>query len=310
MIRHNLFYKLLALGVAIILWAYVNSERNPQSQKSLSVPIEVRGLAKGYVADLSTHEAHVTISGLKTVVDSVRKEDVSAWVTVESDVDGRSRAQKIPTRASVSGVARNSLSVELKPKMVVAVVESLSSKRLPVEVKYVSPPPLGYSYGDPQLTPASAKVSGKSTQVGRVKRLIVTLPKQTSVAPIDDYFELVPLDSGGNAVAGVKLTPDRVQLKLRIVEVPATKAVLVSPNVTGEPKYPARVTKVSVTPSSVTLEGKTSALVGLSTVMTDRVSIEGAETTVTRNVTLREPPGVSVVGRNAVRVTVYIAAPQ
>lgn len=101
MIRRNLFYKLLALGVAIVLWAYVNSERNPQSQKTLTVPIEVRGLAKGYIADLSASEAHVTIFGLKTVVDSVRKEDVSASVKVKSDVDGRSPAEKLPIKASV-----------------------------------------------------------------------------------------------------------------------------------------------------------------------------------------------------------------
>ena len=54
MIRRNLFYKLLAVGVAIVLWVYVNAERNPQSQKTLTVPMQVRNLAKGYVADLTT----------------------------------------------------------------------------------------------------------------------------------------------------------------------------------------------------------------------------------------------------------------
>ncbi len=140
--------------------------------------------------------------------------------------------------------------------------------------------------------------------------MIVSLADDAPNGPIDDYFDLKALDSRGNPVSGVELEPNRVRLKLQLVEVPATKAVIVSSNVTGEPKYPARVTRIAVTPSSVILQGKPSALMGVSTIMTDRISIEGEDSTISRDVALRPPPGVEVVGRETVRVTVYVSTPE
>ena len=104
MIRRNLFYKLLALGVAIVLWIYVNAELNPQSQKTVTVPLQVRNLAKGYVADPTVREAAVTISGLKRVVDSVGKEEVKTWIDADVTIDGRAVTKTLPVEWTIAGV--------------------------------------------------------------------------------------------------------------------------------------------------------------------------------------------------------------
>lgn len=310
MIRNNLFYKLFALGCALALWAYVNSERNPQSQKTISVPLETRSLAKGYTAEfLSPHEASVTIAGLKTVVDTVRKEDVSAWVnlgSVEPGQDVVTETGRIHVR--VLGVAPNDLKTTVSPGTAKVRLEALSLKRLPVEVKFLTAPPLGYSYSDPTLSPASVGVSGKISAVSRVKRIILSLNRDEGHTEIDDYFKVVAVDAKGSVVEGITLDPERVRLKLRFIEVPATKAVIVSPQISGEPKFPWQVSRVSVTPASVTLEGKPSALMGMSTVTTDRISIDGADGTVTKDVAVRVPAGVKVVDHKKVHVTVYLTA--
>ena len=79
MIRHNWSYKLLALIVSLTLWYYVNSERDPQSVKTFTVPIEVHNVANGMVAESRTPEAKVSVTGLKSVVDSIVRDDVVAW---------------------------------------------------------------------------------------------------------------------------------------------------------------------------------------------------------------------------------------
>lgn len=308
MIRGNLFYKLLALAVAIIIWIYVNSERNPQSKRTLTVPIEVRNLTRGYAADRKTTEVNVTISGLKTVVDPIRKEDVKAWVDLASAGTGGPKRVNVST--SVAGVGEDDVDISVNPKKIEVQVEALGAKRLPVELKLVAAPPLGYSFGPPVIAPSTVRVSGKSTQVERVKRIVLTLPESASSGPVDDYFPVVALDSKGSTVRDVKLDYERVHLKMDLVEVPATKAVLVSPNIIGEPKYPAHVTRVSVSPSSVTLMGKPSALIGVSTITTDRVSVDDATATVIKDVGLRLPPGVEVADGDTVRVTVYISTSQ
>ena len=306
MIRSNLFYKLLALAVAMVLWVYVNAERNPQARRTLTVPIEITNLTRGYAAEPKTTEVNVTVSGLKTVVDPIRKEDVKAWVDLASVRPGAPKRVKVIAR--VAGVGENDIEIAVNPKAVEVQVEALGAKRLAVELKLVAAPPLGYSFGSPLISPSTVRVSGKSTQVERVKRIVLTLPESASSGLVDDYFPVAALDSSGTVVDGVKLDTDRVQLKMELVEVPATKAVLVSPNISGEPKYPAKVTRVSVSPSSVTLQGKPSALIGVSTVTTDRIPVDDATATIVRDVALRLPPGVDAAGRDTVRVTIYISA--
>lgn len=310
MIRRNLVYKLLAIVVALVLWTYVNAERSPQAARTFTVPVTARGLPKGFVAELGSDDASITVQGLKSVVDSIRKEDIRAWVDLNVNVKKEVAEKTLALSTRVLGVPENELNVIANPRTVNVTIEALSGKRLPVEVKFASAPPVGYAYSDPVITPNSVRVSGKSVSVARVNRVIVSLADQAPTGPVDDYFDVTALDSGGNIVKDVKLDPGKVRLKLELQEVPATKAVMVSSNISGEPKYPARVTRVSVTPSSVILQGKPSALVGVSTIMTDRISIEGADSTVTRDTTLRPPPGVEVVGKQTVRVTVYIGAPE
>jgi YbbR domain-containing protein len=309
MIKHNLVYKLLALGVAIGLWMYVNAEQNPRARRSYTVPITITNIAKGYVAEAGEEEATITVSGLKSITDSIQR--VSAVVDLDQSTPKSKIEKNIAVHANVFGVVSadlDDLSIVVNPQKVRVHIEALSGKRLPVEVKFPAAPPLGYSYSNPQLVPGSVSVSGKSTEVSQVKRIVLTLPNKMSDRAIDDYFELSALDSSGNSVGGVKLSPEKVRLKLELVEVPATKMVIVSPNITGEPKFPSKINKVSVSPSSVTLEGRPTALVGISTITTDRISIENESETVTKEVDLRVPPSVKVSGRSSVKVTIYIGA--
>ncbi|MEN6357952.1 MAG: CdaR family protein [Armatimonadota bacterium] len=310
MIRHNLFYKLLALGVAVGLFLYVNAEQNPRARKTYTVPLTAGNVAKGYVAEISQDEASVTISGLKSVMDSIQR--VTAVVDLSSATPSFGRDEKtFKIKANVFGVAPadlDNLDIKVSPQSVRVRIEALSGKKLPVEVKFPAAPPLGYSYSNPVLIPGSVSVSGKSTEVSLVKRVVLTLPNRFSDQSIDDYFALTPLDSSGSKVEDVTLSPEKVRLKIELVEVPATKTVIVSPNIQGDPKYPAKVNRVTAVPASVTIMGKPSALAAISTITTDRVSIEGASDTVTSNVDLRVPPGAKVSGHGSARITVYIGA--
>lgn len=310
MIRENLVYKLLALGVALVLWTYVNAERSPQARRTFSAHVEVRNLPKGYMAEVAAEEVSVTISGLKSIVDAVRKDDVRAWVDVPEQSGRTTTETRLPVRIRVSGISEEDVDISVNPAAVRVRLEAVSEKRMPVEVKYASAPPVGYAYSQAIINPSSVVVSGRSADVARVKRVVLTLGEQAPDRSVDDYFPVAALDERGDVVVDVDLEPDRVRLRLQLVEVPAAKAVIVSPNITGEPKYPARVTRVSVVPASVTLRGKADALMGVSTITTEKVSIEGADSTVTREVPLRPPPGMEVVGQSTVRVTVHIASPE
>jgi YbbR domain-containing protein len=312
MIRQNLFWKLFALAVAIGLWSYVNAERNPQSRKTFTVPIEARNLAKGYIAEfVDTREVLVTLYGAQKIVDAIRKEDVSAWVNVPNEgAENGSAEETQRVHARVSGVDQNELDVTVAPSKARLKTEAIRWKRLPVEVKFLSPPPLGYSYSEPEMEPSSVAISGRTSAVSRVSKAVIGVSGEQDSRVIDDDLKVLPVDAKGSVVSSVNVDVETVHLRLRFVEAPATKLVIVSPTLLGQPKFPAVITRVTVMPSTVTLEGRPAVLMGLSTVSTEPVQIDDAEATVSRDVALRVPDFARLLGRRNVRVTVYVTSPK
>ncbi len=307
MIRNNWKYKALAMAVSLILLIYVNSERNPHTQKTYSIPVRTVGTARGYIAELDTPKVSIVIRGLKSVVDNVAREDVEAQVDLDKLQPNKKIVQaSLPIEVKLPGTVVNDVTADVSPRSIRVRMEALEERRMPVEVNYTSEPPLGYSYSDPLLTPTTVTVAGRASELTRVAKTIVVVSGDPSGSSTDDYYDVTPIDAGGNTITDVNVRPNRVRAKLDMIEVPQTKAVMVSPSFSGQPKFPFKVARYTVTPSSVTLEGKPSALGGLSTISTEKIVLEGADQTVTREVALRVPPGVKAVRTKTVKVTVYI----
>lgn len=311
MIRKNLFWKLFALAVSLVLWAHVNAERNPQARKAFIVSIEARNVPKGYIAEFGdTREATVTLHGPQSTVESIRREDVSAWVDVESRIDEASSEHAQNVHARVAGVAPSELDVAVSPKKAKVRIEAIRWKRLPVEVKFLSPPPLGYSYSEPDIVPSTVAISGKTSEVSKVRKVVIQLSGEHGSHTIDEDFTAVAVDAKGNVISNVNLDENTIHLKLRFVEAPATKAVIISPRIEGQPKFPAAVSRVVVNPPTVTLEGKPAVLMGLSTVSTEPINVSDITATLTRDAAVRMPANVRLVGHRSVRVTVYVTTPE
>ena len=307
MIFHNWKYKMLAMVVSLILCLYVNSERNPHTQRTYTLQVRTVGVPRGYVAELDTLKVTVSVDGLKAIVDTLAREDVEARVELGKVQPSKKLVQvSVPVLVRLPRAVENDLTVLSAPNVVRVRLEALEERRMPVEVSFASEPPLGYSYGSPTLTPDAVTISGRASQLASISKTMLSLSGDPSGSSSEEYYDVLPIDATGNVVSGVSVRPTRVRAKLDMVEIPSTKAVLVSPEFSGEPQFPFRVARYTVTPSSVNLEGKPSALNGLSCVSTDKVALEGAEATVTREVALRVPPGVKTGKTKTVKVTVYI----
>jgi YbbR domain-containing protein len=309
MIRHNWRYKTLAVIVALVLWYYVNSERNPQLRQTFAVPVRVASVAAGHVAEPLTPKVSVIISGPKSTVETVSRDDIEASVDLASVRLGRKIVRAtVPVVVHLPRAVEGDLSVAVRPEVAKVQIEAVETKRMPVEVFFTSQPPLGYSYSSPLLTPGSVDITGRVSQLAKVARAVLTLSEDAVGPGTEDYYEVTAIDANGNAVPEIKVRPAKVKAKLEMTEAPATRAAMVSPVFVGHPQFPLRVTRYTVAPSSVILEGKPSALSRTSVVSTESISLEGVDATVTRDVALQIPPGVKVAGARTVRVTVYVGA--
>lgn len=307
MIRHNWPWKLVAVILALFLWSYVNTQRNPKAVRTISVPIQTMNLAKGYVADITRQEASVQVEGLKALVDTIRQNDIYAWVDLDKVMPSGGPSQKsYRINVRISGIPSEDIDFVVNPKTVDVRVEMIGGKRLPVEVKYLSAPPLGYTFSDPIISPASVSVSGKSENIAKVKKVVLTLSQNTPSSSIDQEFPLVPMDTNGNHVRGVTISPPSVRLELGLIEVPASKKVVISPKLDGTPKFPKTIKKVTINPSSVVLEGRPNVLADISRIETVPIDVDGLDQSITSQVSLAVPNGTTIKGTKVVMVNIEI----
>ena len=141
-----------------------------------------------------------------------------------------------------------------------------------------------------------------------MRQLTVKAEAQVSVGAVDDDLPVVALDADGEQVTDVAVTPATAHVHIALARVPASKVLLVSPNLTGTPPYPYKVTDIQVSPASVTVTGRPDALAHAATVPTVPIDLSGAMGDVTRQVACALPSGVATVGQSMVTVTVRIAA--
>ena len=304
MIRQNLGYKLFALLAAFGLWAYVNSERSPLTTVSLSVPLEAHNVVKGTVVKDLPDRVSVIVTGPKQVVETLTRDQISAYVSVANTEPGEHR--ELPVHVALAPEIRMEVSVRPSPARVKVTTEETISRAFPIEVNFVSPQPIGYAWGEPEVLPSLALVTGRRSAVASIKRLVVNVDVGGASSTLDSFFPVVASDGSRRRVAGVTIDPRTVRVRMQFQETPSERSVLVSPTIVGLPNPPARVHDVEVIPPSVTLLGDANRLVAIGTVTTDPINISGATGNVSRTVRIRVPAGVSLAGSQRVQVNIRI----
>lgn len=302
-------YKLIAILTAVILTTYVHSERNPWTSLTVDAPVQSIRLQEGFVNKINPDRISISLTGPKNEVDAVASAIQSGEIRPIVDLNGLTKGiHSLPVQLSIPDVVAKKVTTETRRVRVT--IEDMSSRTMPVEVKIKNSPPIGFSVGGQTVNPGTATVSGASSFVKSVARLVVVVDPSPLRPSIDEYVSIKALNSKNEEVQNVLVRPNIAHVVLGLVEAPVSKPVYVSSNVVGQPEFPYKVAKITVTPGSVNIKGKPERLAGTTTISTDEVDVTGAMADVVRYVSLNVPPGVEIEGSNRVKVTVRIVPVQ
>lgn len=181
------------------------------------------------------------------------------------------------------------------------------SKELPVNVQYISTPPIGSRFGAPWFSPGKVRVSGTARDVNAVSRLVIAVdPGENVKNSIDGSFPVIPQGKDGKQVQDVDLSPEKVRLRVVLRKAPARRAVLVSLDIVGQPAPSYKVASVEVIPNTVMILGRPDDLVGISTLRTEPLDINNRTRTFSQDVKVIAPEKTAFADVSAVRVTVKI----
>lgn len=304
-LRENHLYMLLALAFAIALHVYVTAQSHGAVKvQTLTVPLTVQRLPSDLVLeDKDVPSIILTVSGTG---DDIAHLGLRAWVDLS-----HARAGKygpIPVHVSpLSGPLGGD--VTPVPAAVSLFLQPKVSRLLPITVSAPQTPPVGYAFGDPDVTPRRASVIGTRANVEAVVRLVVKANAGSRVGAVHDDFTIVGLDAEGSQITDVGLVPASAHVLVPLVRVPASKTLVISPMIVGTLSARAQFQSIAVSPATVVASGRPERLAQIGTINTQPIDISGAASTLVRRVSCHAPLGIRLFPAGPVTVTIRFTAP-
>ncbi|MGQ9882240.1 MAG: CdaR family protein [Armatimonadota bacterium] len=302
-LRENIPEKLMALSSAILIWLYVNAERNPTITQRFTVDVEVRNLQNGYESPVvNPAQVTVVLTGVRSHVEQIAPRGIRATVDATGAGEGK---QRLPVQLNLTKDLLQDVQVEIIPPTVQVTFTRRISKEFKLECLFVNTPPEGYIYLSPIVFPETAVVSGPRERVNQVQRLIVNAVPNEVGGEIDDDVPIVAVDRANNPVSGVTLRPSHARVVLKLTPVRLTKTVLVTPVWKGKPDPSIAFEEIAIEPRTVVISGKPEVLARVHNVETEPIDIDNLTSDISRSVALRPVQGVQL-STLSVRVSVRV----
>ena len=297
----------LALLIAFAIWVAAINEQNPPREDVFpgDVPIEVLNLPSNLVLFQPIDRgARVRIRASSSTWDRLQPNSAHAYVDLANAPAGR-RDYDVQVKFDDADVAI--LSVD--PPRVSLRIEELREKTFGVNVSVADSPPIGFNVGTPQTAPTSVQVSGAQSLVDQVVEVVAIAQLRGSKATVEGQSNLIARDAQGNTVAGVRITPATVAVRVPVEQRLGFKDVSVKVVTKGNVASGYWLSNIAVEPSTITVVGSPARLDEIGGfIPTESIDITDVRSSFLRVVTLRLPDGISPVSTQNVQVTIEVSA--
>ncbi len=299
-LRSSLLAKILAFIAAVGLWVYVMSEENPLVEVSYTVPVQLEGVADGYVVEGVPDNVKVMISGPRNKILHTDPSSLMATINIEEMGIGR---HKVPVRFTPA----NGLSVvSITPTMVDLSVDEHAVRYIPVEFKPAEKIEKDWMIKEAKATPEKITISGASAIVNRVHSAVVQGKVQKSEGQQEVKGSVALYDAKGNIVQGVSVIPQTATIHVEMAKVEVKRSVSVEAKIEGKPAKGYEIRSVSVEPGTIEVSGVPSIIDELRTIKTEALSINGATASIEKKIPLQLEDGITS-SETTVLVTVIIS---
>ncbi len=324
MLLHNLPFKLLAVFLAICLWAgLITQDPTLTRERTFSdVPVTITGAdalqRNGLVVLTNFQQSPLTIR-LQADVPQREYNTVSAAhynprLDLSKITETGAQTLRISTSSSTTYGAVTSLSPE---SVEVMVDEYVPSYRVPVSVERKGQFPKGFYGTSPSLDPPSVSINGPKSIVSRIARVLVDfdvskLPSQAGLTRTALPMRFT--DAEGNEVKSdfIDVTSAGVLLRSIVVEqtlyTAKTLPVSALSLTTGAPAAGYEVKSVSATPNILVAAGDETGLAALDSLFLDQpVDVSGRTESFSVDVRLHKPAELIYLSSDTVKLYVEIA---
>jgi YbbR domain-containing protein len=302
----NWALKLGAIGLAVILYVAMVSLQSTQQWPG-QVPIEpVHQPADSY---LLKPDPWPKVSSIRFIAPAdVPVSQASFRATVDlTDVRVGAGENWLVRVSLVAEDARIQI-VDYQPQQIRVTLDPIENKTVPVDLEVALPEDL--TMGAQTLSQSEVTATGPSSAVTRVSLARADVRVDNSGLDVNEDAALVPIDSSGNVVENVQLSPPSIHVRIQVGSQIRTATVPVTPTIVDSPAAGYYITSIDVTPSVISVQGQANALSLLEgAAVTMPISVKGASGDISTTVALNLPEGVASLGDSTVKVVIHLSSP-
>ena len=298
---------ILALLMAVVLWAYVLGEVDPVRTVTLrNIPIKLvdqAALSESnlVITEMDSDSINVTYTAKRSIANKIQSESFNVTADM-SEVKLGENVIKLEL-VKPSSVTLESMSLEYLSLK----TEKLVSIEKDVEVRYLNPTKEDTEPKILKLSEESAKINGASSLVEEVDRVVADLDVSRVEDEINSFtVELKAVDESGNTVPGITIEPGTVSITSVMQN---TKTVPLEIPIKGEAT--GGVSRRVSAPQELTIKGYEEDLKGVDKVTAEAIDLTGVYENTEISVKPILPNGVELASNSlgpVLQVSVYNGA--
>ncbi|MHC1785396.1 MAG: YbbR-like domain-containing protein [Anaerolineaceae bacterium] len=300
----------LSCILSVAVWISAVSASDPVEERLYNRPVAIEIVGQDSSMVLSSEvpeQVSIRLRAPRSVWESLLNQanPVKAFLDL-SNLDSGPHTEAIKIQVALRPVEV----VSFSPADVDLVLEPLVNRMVPIRLIEKGEPSIGFQADKAVLEKEEALVSGPESQVKLVSEILAEVDINQARENIDNMVTLEPVDAELQAVEGVTLNPEQINVTQDITQRGGYRNVIVKVVVSGQIANGNRVTNISAFPPVVTIYSSNPQTIENlpGYVETAPLNLTGARDDIDIETTLNLPAGVSVVGDQTVNVQVGIAA--
>ena len=295
-------YKVLAILLAMVIWAYVTVRDNPLDEGTFAVPVELRNLDETLVTPETSYQVQVRVQGVANIIGELSSRDFTAYV----DLSGMRAGEGSP-RVQVDLPPDVSL-VSLSPESIDLTLEAKVSETFAVVANVSGEPAENYTalLENLLLSPQEVSLSASASMIEQVGSVVVNADISNLESSYNRNLPVEVLDQNGNNITReFTISPESVNLVVNVLYEEPEATVAVRANLLGEPAEGYQISYTLTEPNTVRAFGDLATLGTLYYLLTEPIDISGISRTTSYSVDIEHDSNISLA-QETVTVTVRV----
>jgi YbbR domain-containing protein len=289
-IFNNLPVKIISFVVAAILWVIVIAGQSKAGYFPGKIPINYVNTPSNMIAISDVDSVRVKIIADPSTWSKLTISNFTAKVDLSNLSEG---THTLPIKIiSNSDAVRI---VEENPATVLVRIELAKTKAIPVVVKTVGQPKEGYDVISATTDPEEVNVTGPASLVDSLAQVTASVTLNDSIEDQSLQSKVMALNEQGESIEDLSFSPQQVAVKLKYGRSSTVKTVGIDVDTTGSLPSGYTLDKISVNPSSVTINGNENLLKNITDLSTKPLNLSNINSSITTDLDLVLPDGITLV---------------